>query len=288
MAYAQPPGTMPQASAPSAMPGSRSDVEGVSNLKVAALLGLFSQLTIWVGFLLVYLIFTALTSTVSSFGTGTASTFPSWITPNIFYVSIALLAVGFVIGIVSYVFFYLGFRTVKRGAPDFGAPTTLVFIGLIGFLMEVAGIGIVVGTIVSAINSAVAGTVSSGSASLDIGAVFGGLALIGIGAILALIGVIGLILGNYRAGGRYQQSTLKIGAILTIIPFLSIVAYVLLLVGYMKAASKLQTGWVPAGPNFGGYPGGSPPPNWQNSPPPNWSQAPPPQPGQSPPPPPSG
>ncbi|HEV2166151.1 MAG TPA: DUF973 family protein [Thermoplasmata archaeon] len=276
MAYPNPPGSAP--SSPQAMNamGSHSDIEGVGNLKVGSLLGLLVQAMFWIGFLIFYLIYSALSSTVSTFGT-TGSTIPSWITVNTLYIAIGLLAGGLFIGIVTYIFFYLGFRAIKRGDPEFGAPTTLMLIGLIGYLMIAIGVVVLVGTIASAISSATAGTVSPGSAAVDLGALLGAVALAGIGAILALIGVIGLVLGNWRSGTRYGESTLKIGAILTILPFVSIVGYILLLVGYSKAGTKLRSGWAPprmgyaapfpGAPGYAPPMGGSPPP-YQPPPPP--------------------
>jgi len=273
MAYPQSQGIAPANPTAPAAAGSRSDIAGVDHLRIAALLGFLVQAMLWAGFLVFYLIYAALTSATTTFGTSpTATTIPSWITPNTLWLAAGLLAGGLVIGIISYIFFFLGFREVKRGAPDFGAPTTLVLIGLIGFAMMAIGIVLIVGTVLSAINAAAAGTITAGGASLSLGALLGGFALIGLGAILALIGVIGLILGNWRAGVRYGESTLKIGSILTILPYVSIVGYILLLVGYSGAAKKLRTGWVPAGPAtppayYAPPPGPASPP-WQSPPPP--------------------
>ncbi|MFY9716707.1 MAG: DUF973 family protein [Thermoplasmata archaeon] len=255
MAYPSAPTSTPMY-APTAPPShSSTDVEGVDHLKIGAILGIVVQAAFWVGFLVFYLIFSALSSTVTS---GTPASFPSWITPNTFYLAVALMAGGLVLGILSYIFFFLGFRAVKRGAPDFGAPTTLMVVGLVGYLMAVLGIVVIIGTILSAINSAAAGSVTPGNASLDISALLSGIALIGLGAILGLIGVIGLVLGNWRAGSRYGESTLKVGAILTILPYVSIVGYILLLVGYIKAGTKLRTGGIPS--NMGAGASGVPPP----------------------------
>ncbi len=269
MAYPQPQGSASPYAAPMAASGSPSDIAGVDHLKIGSVLGLLFQAMVWIGAGIFYLIFTALSNTTTTFGT-TATTLPSWITVNTLYVAFGLLAGGFVLGMIAYIFFYLGLREVKRGAPDFGAPTTLVLIGLIGFIMVALGLILIVGGILSALNDAVNGTIASGGAAIGLGAILGGLALLGIGAILALIGVIGLVLGNWRAGTRYGESTLKIGAIMTILPYVSIVGYILLLVGYMSAAKKLRTGWVPAGPVTYGYgaPPNQPPQTWQAPPPP--------------------
>jgi hypothetical protein len=246
--------------------GAHSDIEGVGNLKVGSLLGVIVQAMFWAGFLIFDLIFNALSNRVTTFGTNGGS-IPGWISLNTFYLAVAMLAGGLVLGIVGFVFFYLGFRAVKRGAPDFGAPTTLMIIGLIGYLMLALGIVVIISAFVNAINSATTAAVSSGSVGFDIGAILSGLALIGIGAILALIGVIGLVLGNWRAGTRYGESTLKIGAILSILPYVSIAGYVLLLVGYMKAGTKLQSGWAPPGMGMGGPVAYAAQP-WQSPPPP--------------------
>jgi hypothetical protein len=219
---------------------SQTDIDGVSQLTIGSILGLIVQALTWIGFALVYLIFRAATTVVS--GAGGVSSLPGWITVNTVYLAVGMLGGGLVLGIVAYIFFYLGFRAVKRGAPDFGAPTTLVAIGLIGYLLTAIGLFVIVGTIATAVSSAAA---NPGTASLDVGAIFGGIALIGLGAILSLIGVIGLILGNWRAGTRYEQSTLKAGAIITIVPFVSIVGYLLLVIGYVQASGRLKKGWSP-------------------------------------------
>ena len=263
MAYPSAPGSSPPGLATSNKPISQSDADGVAHLTIGSILGLVVQALIWVGVLLIYEIVTALTNATNSLGVGSTA-LPGWITLNTLYAVAGLLAGGLLLGIVSYVFFYLGFRSIKRGASDFGAPTTLVLIGLIGYLMTAIGLLVIIGTVASAISSTIAGTVTAGSASLDISAIFGGIALIGLGAILSLVGVIGLILGNWRTGTRYGQGMLKAGAILTIIPFVSIVGYVLLLVGYLKAGSMIRSGWTP--PSAGGVMMGAPNANWQAPP----------------------
>ena len=253
VAYAPPPTA---ASAP-------SDAEGVGYLKVASALGVGTQALFWVGFAVFYLIVMSLESTVSSFGTaGTSSVIPAWITLNTFYLATGLLVGGLVLGIVSFVYYFLGFRSIKRGAESFRGPTALMIVGLVGFLLTTLGIVVILGSIASAIHAAAAGTVAAGSASLDLNAILGGLGLIGLGAVLALLGVLGLVLGNWRAGTRYASTLAKVGSILSIVPFVSVVGYVLLLVGYTDSGSKLRNGWVPPTDALGSLPpsGYYPPP----------------------------
>jgi hypothetical protein len=261
-------------------PNPSSDSDGVGLLKIGSGLGVAVQALFWTGFIIFYLIFTALESTATSFGTGGAVSIPSWITVNTFYFAVAAMAGGLILGVVSYVFFFLGFRAIRRGDPAFGAPTALMIVGLIGYLMAAGGVVLVLGTIASAISSAAAGTVTAGSAVLDLNVLLGGLALIGLGAILGLIGVIGLALGNWRAGTRYTESSAKIGAILSIFPIVSIVGYVLLLVAYVRAGSKLRSGWV-APRAMANYPAPFAPPGYYAAPAPPvaYPMAPPPPPG---------
>lgn len=232
--------------APPTATSTASDAEGVGFLKIGSGLGVVLQALIWIGFAIFYLIFTALNSATNSLATTGSSTIPSWITVNTFYLAVGLIAGGLILGVVSFILFYLGFRAIRRADPSFGAPTTLMIIGLVGYLMIAIGIVVIVGAIVSAINAAAAGGISSGSAGVALSAILGGLGLIGLGGILGLVGVIGLVLGNWRAGSRYNETPAKIGAILSIPPFVSIVGYVLLLVGYVRAGSKIRSGWAPA------------------------------------------
>jgi hypothetical protein len=265
MAYPQSSGTGTPYAQPMSGSSSQSDVVGIGNLKVGALLGILFQLMVWIGVFIFYSVYSAVnTATVVP---GQATSLPGWITVNTLYAGVGLLMLGFVLGIVTYIFFFLGFREVKRGAPDFGAPTTLMVIGLIGFIMILAGVGLFIGALVDAINNAANAATTSTNVGVDVGALLGGLALVGLGALLALIGVIGMVLGNWRAGTRYDESMLKIGGILTILPYVSIIGYILLLVGYQRAGNKLKSGWAPAG--MGGYTMPPPAPGqWQQPPPP--------------------
>ncbi len=230
-AYGQPMAMTPTQSA------SSPDRDGVGTLKIASLLGLIDQAMFWIGFLMFYLIVTA----VSAYSPGVTA-YPGWITVNTVYASVGLLIGGAVVGLISYIFYYLGFRKLKQAAPELGTPATLSLIGLIGFLMIAGGIGLFLGVLVSAISSPPTTAASAGG---TIAGLLGALALLGIGGILGFIGVIGVVLGNWRAGKRYQESMIKVGGILQIFPYVSIVGFILCLVGYIKADKKLESGWMP-------------------------------------------
>jgi hypothetical protein len=227
-------------------------MDGVGTLKVGSIMGVINQALFWGGLLLFILVFEALTSATT---TGTSVVYPGWITVNTIYIMLGMILGGAAISIICYIFFFLGFRKVKQVAPEFGSVVILMIIGLIGFIMIVGGFGLIIGTLVNAIANA------SSSTTVSLGALLAGVALIGFGGLLSFIGAIGMCLGNWRAGKRYDESMTKIGGILVILPFVSIIGYVLCLVGYSAAGKKLAQGWQPASPYMapammaqGGYP----------------------------------
>jgi hypothetical protein len=60
------------------------------------------------------------------------------------------------------------------------------------------------------------------------------------GALLALIGGVGgLILGVWRIGSKYDETMLKAGAIFIVIPFLNILAPILILLGASSVKGRL-------------------------------------------------
>jgi hypothetical protein len=103
-------------------------------------------------------------------------------------------------------------------------------------------------TIANAISSAnctgiYGGTTCTPSAAFfnQFSSVFAYIGLILLGGILSLIGYIGgLILGLWRVGSRYNQTTLKIGAIFQIIPLLQLVAPILIILGANDAKNTLS------------------------------------------------
>lgn len=63
--------------------------------------------------------------------------------------------------------------------------------------------------------------------------------LLGVGGIVVLVGLIGgQILGVWRLGSKYDETLLKLGAIFVIIPFLNIVAPILMIVGANHAKNR--------------------------------------------------
>jgi uncharacterized membrane protein len=61
------------------------------------------------------------------------------------------------------------------------------------------------------------------------------------GFILAVVGWIGLVIGLYRIGNRYNSTITKVGAILTILPVVSLIAPILVIVGVTSSIHEVQS-----------------------------------------------
>ena len=72
-----------------------------------------------------------------------------------------------------------------------------------------------------------------------------GLGLLVIGAVQILVGAIGTLVGLWRLGVRYNESMFEVGAILTLLPVLSIGGQLPVLFGAARALSRLQNHWIP-------------------------------------------
>lgn len=216
----------------------RTGTKGVVRLKRGSLTGLIGQALIWgVGLPIFIWLQRAMPNSASNLGPG-INTIPGWNVPNMFYVSMITLAAGFVLGVASFALFYLGFRAVKEAAPGFRVSSALLVLGLLGYSLMALASGLFVGALASAITSAGPGAASSGNAALNMNVVWAGVGLISTGGSLGFLGTVGLTLENLRAGRLYSDSTLKVGAVLSILPFVAVAGPALLLLGYSKEETK--------------------------------------------------
>lgn len=131
---------------------------------------------------------------------------------------------------VAILFYRRGFGILSEVSKEFSTPSTLALVALIGVVVVIAGFGILLVALAQAIACAGSGNPVTTSCLLT-GTFWGGLALLGAGAVVALVGYIGILIGIWRLGSRYNRGTFKAGAILLIIPYLSVVGYILILLG---------------------------------------------------------
>jgi hypothetical protein len=230
--------------------GSVGDSPTESRLRLASLIGLVGQVLIWAVGLPVYIWLQSTTHSASKLGSNLGphlSTIPGWSSPGWFY-----LSMGFMLGMVSFILFYRAFRAAAESAPDFRSLSGPLFVGSVGYLLLAVATVVFAAVMASAIGSVGPYAVSSGSAGLNMNAVWTGVILLSVGGFLGIIGTIGLVLANWRTGRQYADSGLKVGAILTMFPFVAVAGQALLLRGHSTVTPKLREGWAPASETSGG------------------------------------
>jgi hypothetical protein len=220
----------PNAMSPAGQAAASGDeLSGVSRVKWGALLGILG-LVLAIGGVLIVLLDVGLGVTDTS-----AAGYVSLLRTILF--AVFLILVGAILAFLSFVLYTAGFAALRRSDQRFRTPMVLCVIGLIGILFIS---GFVVSYVVG-ISSAIACPSSNTTCQNNATTIAHGVVAIGyIGGILGFIGLIGLIIGLYRFGSRYKSSIAKVGAILYIIPFLSIVAPILVLIGAIQVQKKLR------------------------------------------------
>jgi hypothetical protein len=147
------------------------------------------------------------------------------------------------------VLLWTGFRGLSRGgAGEFSLPSKLTLVAVVGLAVLIPGMLVFYSTIGAVMASL--GQQGAARASGALGSLAAGGVLLLIGAVLVLIGYIGgMILGLWRVGGSYGQTVLKVAAILTIIPFLGLIAPILVLIGVNSAKVKARPAQPAAQPS---------------------------------------
>jgi hypothetical protein len=205
------------------------ELSGASRIKWGALLGIFG-LVLAVGGILIVLFDVGLGVT-----SVTASSYVSLL--RTILLAVVLVLVGVFVAFLSFIVYTAGFASLRKADRRFRTPMVLCVIGILGLAL----IGGFVIFYAAAINSAIAcpstnSTCQNAATSISHVEVVLGY----IGGFLGFIGLIGTILGLYRFGARYSSSIAKVGAILYIIPFLSVLAPILVFVGAYQVQKRLS------------------------------------------------
>lgn len=163
---------------------------------------------------------------------------------QVFQYLIVLEPVTLVLGLVSLALLWTGFRGLsKAGAHEFSTPSKLVLVSVVAWVLLMPGALTVFSSMIPLLASLIqrSGAAPAAPAASLLGSILLlGVILVVIGGLLLLTGTIGgAILGLWRVGGRYGQAILKVGAILLIVPFLSIVSPILVIIGVSDAKGKI-------------------------------------------------
>ncbi len=209
--------------------GSPDERSGASRIKWGALLGILGLLLAVVGVMIVIL----------DVGLGvtniTASGYVSLL--HTILLGVVLVVVGVFLAFLSFILYTAGFASLRRADGRFRTPMVLCVIGILGIALIGGFVIIYAASINSAINCPSSdSTCQNNATSLTHGEVGIGY----IGGLFGFIGLIGAILGLYRFGSKYSSSITKVGAILYIIPIVSVLAPILVFVGAHQVQKKLS------------------------------------------------
>lgn len=157
------------------------------------------------------------------------------------YTVLGIGIVGIVISIVAFWFYRDGFLALRPVDPRFASSPTWALLVIIGLIMVSLGLVAVLVGLVQTL-SCVGTSTTVPATCVNIGALLGGVGLLLVGVIVLLIGYIGTLVAIWRLGTRYDNSLFKIGAVLLIIPFLSVVGQILILVAASSAKGRVGQG----------------------------------------------
>ena len=214
------------------------DREGLGKLKLGSLLSIIGLILIMVPAYFLAGSILAISSLVSSTSSSTASTIAG--------ISAATLAgmggaavVGVILFLISIIEYRHAFGVLKESNPSLASPYSLMKWIYIGLILEIIMIPLMLIFMLSILSSADSSSPSSGF--------IGTIAIVGligviwlIGGIMSLIGYIGMIMGLYRSGEIFDEGIMRIGAILYIIPYLNIVAPILVYIGTLSAGKAMK------------------------------------------------
>lgn len=237
-------GMIPGSPAPAAPPADHWATErsGIRLARLAALLSLLG-LVVALAAPLAFLVVLGLHIPIIGTSFGSAA-----FTIVILEERMAIILVGVLLMLGALTLYLLAFAKIRRNADGFGAPMVLTLLGLLGAFLLVLGAGLILGQVYSAVNCAAGAAVGS---CISLSTVAAGVYAILGGLFLAFLGWIGLILGLYRMGKRYDSGLTKVGAILYIIPFLNLVATILVFIGIHGTVEKYARSAPPGAPASG-------------------------------------
>ena len=155
-----------------------------------------------------------------------------------------LLPLLFAVQFVGALLLVMAFRQLKGVDRNFSVPSILTVLFVVGGALLVVGFAGFFSQLPALISqtsaASTSGTVPPAVASA-LASFIAYLLFFSVGGILSLIGAIGgLILGVWRLASKYDETILKVGAIFFIIPFLDVVAPVLVIVGAHQAGSRIE------------------------------------------------
>jgi cytochrome bd-type quinol oxidase subunit 2 len=186
--------------------------------------------------------------TTSLYSIDTTTTGTTYVFSTMFYV---VAVVSAALSIAEVLLLRAAFHRLASVDPRFSTPSKLALLLIIGFLILliglvplIAGAQSISGCVANNTNSTLSGN-CAGIADLLVGTL-----VVLAGGIVALIGYLGCLIGIWRFGSRYQNDLFKAGAILLIIPLLSVVGALLILIAARAERNRAGSTGMPGVPHF--------------------------------------
>lgn len=143
-----------------------------------------------------------------------------------------LLLATVALWILSVVFARSAFGTLSNVDSNFHTPMSLTFLLYVGFPLFLTGLVITFWSELAFQNAPTSGSYLS--------ILLIGVLMLFVALILLLLGEIGLLLGIWRFGSRYDETLFKAAVIMYIIPFVAVIAPLLVYVAAGSVRRKLQ------------------------------------------------
>lgn len=162
--------------------------------------------------------------------------------------SAGIEAVSLVILIGAFVYYRKAFTALAPRAPTFSTPATLTVVAIVGAALLIVAAFLEANYTVVLINclnqpGATASSCVNGRGLLA------SLGVVALAAIIFLVGMLGTLVGVWRVGVRYQKDLPRIGAVLSIFPYVNWIGMLLNYMGATDIRTRLRGG---GGPGAGG------------------------------------
>ncbi len=149
---------------------------------------------------------------------------------------------GILLAFLSFVLYMSGFGSLRTADARFRTPRILGLVGLVGLALAAVFMVLYVDSILNALACATSDTTCQNNATTLARWI---VVLAYLGGLLGFVGLLGTVLGLFRFGSRYSSSLARVGAILYIVPFVAVIAPLLVFVGAHQVQRKFpQAGGI--------------------------------------------
>ena len=153
---------------------------------------------------------------------------------------IAVLTLGIALGVTELVLWRGAFRTLRATDVRFTTPASLALVAVVGVVLATVGVTLFLIALERLIRCAGPGNAIPSACLQDAPLLATSALILLAGAIVALVGYVGVLVGIWRLGSRFSEPPFKVGAVLLLIPYLSLVGSILLLLAARSASRRLE------------------------------------------------